>query len=123
MQTQATRHQRFVSSRETPARYEYEVLILPSATVAPLNIFNITCDNATYVLDILRSVEMYLYLCICRLIFPVLMLSCSFGFILCYVTGLMWSVGVLEWKSGHAFIMDLYKIFSINYRRQYIRGC
>ena len=68
--------------------------------MAPLNIFNISCDKATYILDILRSVEMYLYLCICRLIFPVLMLSFSFGFILCYVTGtgLMWSVGVLEWQ-------------------------
>ena len=62
-------------------------IILVSATVAPLNIFNISCDKATFILDILRSVEMYLYLCICRLIFPVLMLSCSFGFILCYVTG------------------------------------
>ena len=86
--------------------------------MASLYIFNIPCDKATYILDILRSVEMYLYLCICHLIFPVLMLSCSFGFILCYVTGLMWSVGVLEWKRGHAFTMDLYKIFSINYRRQ-----
>ena len=81
--------------------------------MAPINIFNISCDKATYILDILRSVEMYLNLC--RLIFPV---SCSFGFILCYVTGLMWSVGVLKWKRGHAFTMDLYKIFSINYRRQ-----